>query len=430
MQYEQGDDSASNRWQAWAQEESARLYVTDTHDSPNVIHASAPYTVPSFSPPVTNNMQMRDIQSSTEQSELFLSDPPLCFCKQRSQLSYTLEYGPTFDCVSYNANSLYRYGRETTCGFHVHKASWDRMKSYINAGYKIHADITDLRECPLYNYTFCNVFHLTNSYDKTPPHRFPDCYCGYPVELEEKMNGDFCSFFFVCKNLYAQSGEKCTCHSDAKVVLFAKSEHMSHTYIDLETYRVHENKQRALLEQFEHQHRSNLLATLSSESTNSAYSPAVPASVLGTNQPFIPSSEATPVTSCVARNKAFDKLQKEALSLQHSFSCIKQDIKQRINNFEICEPKHMTNKIYLQSKQEIILRVNGQERLSNIEAGAVALAQKYVQQAKELELYKEKYGGKNEHNKCKICYSRDIEYILVPCFHFGKYLIITIADLI
>lgn len=71
MQYNQGDDSASNRWQAWVQEESARIHVTDTQDSPNVIHDLVPPTAPLNSLPVTINMQTYNIQSSTEQLEPF-----------------------------------------------------------------------------------------------------------------------------------------------------------------------------------------------------------------------------------------------------------------------------------------------------------------------------------------------------------------------
>ncbi|GAA5801044.1 hypothetical protein HPULCUR_006486 [Helicostylum pulchrum] len=402
MQYNQGDDSASNRWQAWVQEESARIHVTDTQDSPNVIHDLVPPTAPLNSLPVTINMQTYNIQS---------------------------KYGPIFDCVSYDVDNHYRYGRETTCGFHVHKISWDRVRSYIDSGSTIHVEITDLRACPLYNYTFCNVFNLTNNYDKTPPHRLPNCYCGYPVELEEERNGDFCSFFFVCKNLHKQRDERCTCYVDAKEVFFAKSEDMLHTHVDVETYQVCEREQRARLEHFENEHRSNLLATLSAEPTTGAtYNSVVPVSIMEANQKFASYSESTPVIPSLAPNKTSYELQEEALSLEHSLSRIKQNMKLLINNFKMRVPNHMIKGIYLRSEQELFLRINGQERVSNIEAGMLELAQKHEKQTKEFELYKEKVLEQYEYKKCKVCYSRDIEYILVPCFHFGKCLIRTIAD--
>ncbi|KAI7861403.1 hypothetical protein BDF14DRAFT_1887222 [Spinellus fusiger] len=69
-------------------------------------------------------------------------------------------------------------------------------------------------------------------------------------------------------------------------------------------------------------------------------------------------------------------------------------------------------------EEEIELRQNCQRRLTALEGHYSDLEANYFTVVREREIQKERSVTKDL--KCLICYEKPMEYLLVPCFHFGK----------
>ncbi|KAG2234151.1 hypothetical protein INT48_002314 [Thamnidium elegans] len=435
----QDKEPAPSKWQSWAQEEDLHQKITGNLPSPKITHTKA--HLPPSLPPVFDNKLAHRIQPNADQLDFLSFDPPQCFCKRTAHRSYTLEYGPILECSSYSSDKQDSYRTTFTCGFHVHELSWKQFKSDLKHGGTVHAEFSELRACPLYNFTFCTLFYLTNSFDKITPAVLPDCFCGYPVQLREKKLDGFCKLYFTCKNASVEGVKKCAWNLNAKEVAFTKPRHRLHKHVDVETYHRYQQEKKNVLHQSKAQHHSDLLATLSAKPT--AHSLVVPTSVLAKKQPNLPlSSSSSTSTSSTLSSPTLQKptsyeLQEDTSLLEFSVLHFNRDAKLRIKELETTVTKFMDKLLKTESEfkdkvallkceleQESVLRLSGQERLSNIEAEVVALINEKERLAKEFQDYKEqifeKYGKEEEYNKCKVCFSKPIEYVLTPCFHLGK----------
>ncbi|KAI9250119.1 hypothetical protein EDC94DRAFT_319785 [Helicostylum pulchrum] len=437
----QDKEPAPSKWQSWAQEEDLHQKITSNLPSPNITHARAPSPPPPA--PVFNKLS-HCIQPNTDQLEFLTLDPPQCFCKRTAHRSYTLEYGPILECSSYSNNTPDDYNKTTfTCGFHVHEISWNKFKLEIQHGATVHAEFTELRACPLYNFTFCSMFYLTNSFDKITPSVLPDCFCGYPVQLREKKTDESCcKLYFTCKNALVEGVKKCAWSLNAKEVAFTKPRHRLHKHVDVETYLHFQQEKKSVVHQSKAQHHSDLLATLSAK-PSTAHNLVVPTSVLAKKQPSnLPlSSSSSTSTSSTLSSPTLQKptsyeLQEDPHLLELSVLHLNRDAKLRIRELETVVAKFTDKLLKTESEfkdkvvllkceldQESVLRLSGQERLSKIEAEVVALINEKEKLVKEFQDYKEqifeKYGKEEEHNKCKVCFSKPIEYALTPCFHMA-----------
>jgi hypothetical protein len=489
-----------------------------------------------------------------EQLAIVSSDPPLCFCKKPAHRSCTLEYGPILECSSFSVDPFSSSNDEVnkkknmyTCGFHVHEISWNKFRQTLQRGETIYAEYAELRACPLYNFTFCTMFYITNHFDKVPPTQLPDCFCKKSVKLLETKShsSGINKIYFACKNGNVEGAKKCSWKLEAKEVAFPRPKHRLHSYVDLEAYhdyldQVIKNKSaesvvlasiisvspkqataqavpaaiQAPKPMNKTQHHHDLLATLSAPHhptpTNemidfellqsfSINSPAATADETGDTvkkeklsspqpsslvvptsvpvkkqqhnhqqQPtlslstssvssvssFITSSSTTtPInnhhshshhsSTTTTNNKdrmAFDLEEVRILNtaLRLKMSETKQEANLRIEEMQQkvyqCQERlsrvqldclERINHMRLELEEETLLRLSSQERLSSIELDVVNLINEKEKVTEELasfrELTRTKYGKEEEFNKCKVCFHRTIEYVLIPCYHFGKF---------
>ncbi|KAK4517774.1 uncharacterized protein ATC70_001118 [Mucor velutinosus] len=72
--------------------------------------------------------------------------------------------------------------------------------------------------------------------------------------------------------------------------------------------------------------------------------------------------------------------------------------------------------------EQSVLRINCQERLSKIELDVVHLMndnEKLKEEVLVMLEEKSKSGKDEELNKCRLCFTRNIEYCLIPCYHYA-----------
>lgn len=248
-------------------------------------------------------------------------------------------------------------------------------------------------------------------------------------------------------------------------------------YLDQKNSLAQEQQQQLVSQS---QHHSELLATLSAKSPTSHL--VVPTSVLANHkkQPVasLSSSSSTSTSSTLssptfhqhhAHHPAQLSLDEEDGLLGTNVSQIKKDAKARIQEVEsqlfqyieratqaesdtvkyqkkmnqlksevtqlstevthlTTDMKHLTtelNHLKVQYEREHILRINAQAGTSQAEVKNLELHAEIENIQDKFEQYREsvliKYGKEEEYNKCKVCFHRNIEYVLTPCFHLGKF---------
>ncbi|KAG2198811.1 hypothetical protein INT47_000727 [Mucor saturninus] len=484
------NEPMTSKWHTWAQEEAQ--HQKQVSHSPKIVHGRPSNMVeptPSKSQPTL----------PTASQLKLLDNPTHCFCKKPAHREYTSEYGAILECASYGYEGppLASYQDKYTCGFHVHETSWLQHQHQLKEGLTIQSDYPELRTCPLYNFTFCAVFHVTNHHDKTPPSVLPDCYCGHRVK--------FCAtrhhMYFACPGQSNAAFKKCVWKLEAKDVAFTKPKHRLHTYISHEAYlqrlqlqeegphhpppQQQQQQQQKSPTLSKSQHFNNLLDSLNATATRATgtiTSPSsvqdemisaeispqqqqqqrlmhaliVPTAVLAKKQPSVSNSSSTSTVSTVSGTattipihdgsptmlKALHELEEYKTlnaNLKAAIHRVKQEAQSRIGQVETRLATSVEQRERLQQEYEtqmmrirhvlegeLLMRISSQERLSTIELEVVHLLNEKEKAIQELEVYKEsmrvKYGKEDEFNKCKVCFHRSIEYALIPCYHFGKFM--------
>jgi hypothetical protein len=168
------------------------------------------------------------------------------------------------------------------------------------------------------------------------------------------------------------------------------------------------------------------LPIFSSSTTTSSILPSQ------SSPPLSPSSQAayTLKATChkqqllIERQKEIIEHQKDKLEQERG---INQQAAIKLAHFKEQIAELQTKLLRSRSDQdkETILRMNCQERLSNIEMDVVCLMNEKEKLTEELMIHieeKNKLGKEEELNKCCLCYAKNIEYCLIPCYHFGKLL--------
>ncbi|KAI7899094.1 uncharacterized protein BX663DRAFT_518894, partial [Cokeromyces recurvatus] len=405
------------------------------------------------------------------------------------------------------------------CGFHVHERSWNEFREQLKKGHTVNSEFSELRTCPLYNFTYCTVFHLTNSYLLEPPTKLPDCFCQRPVVMRFKNN----LIQFVCKNISVDGARKCSWILPANEVAFPRPQHRIHTRVSQDIYLDQKQEKKKSLSNtrqsdiitekpstsstssstphpvktMKEQHKFDLLAALSASSSIKdeqnqmkqlppIKSLIVPTCVMvkkkkreqqekekqvsykfvsPTSSPSLSSSSSaspslhsstvtSPVTEHVNLTSAIDH-HDEIIALRKELETVKIQVEQvlqdniklrseheqslRDNNQKDEFIQDLTNKLQRhkdklaefqtilyrnknENDEEVILRMNCQERLSNIELEVVHWMNENEKLKEELYLCREenkKLSTEDERTKCKVCFNRNIEYILLPCFHFA-----------
>lgn len=125
----------------------------------------------------------------------------------------------------------------------------------------------------------------------------------------------------------------------------------------------------------------------------------------------------------IEQQKGIIERQKDTLQLERETS---QQAAIEIARFKKQTDDLETKLLHSQHDQDeqIALRMSCQERLSDIELDVVRLMNEKEKLTEELMVHiedKNSLGKEEESNKCKLCYSKNIEYCLIPCYHFGKF---------
>ncbi|GAA5801871.1 hypothetical protein HPULCUR_007327 [Helicostylum pulchrum] len=176
-------------------------------------------------------MLVRHILLTISQLEFLSSNPVRCYCNKSAHRNYTLEYGPILECASYGNIKQDNYQVKYACGFHVHELSWLKLKQQMQSGSRISSHYSELRGCPLYNFTYQTVFNLENNFSRITPFMLPNCFC----QIEVKLCDEF-PFYFSCQNRGEEGITRCAWYLEAKNVAFIKTKHSLHTYVSLEAY--------------------------------------------------------------------------------------------------------------------------------------------------------------------------------------------------
>lgn len=496
------EEPAASKWHTWAKEEDKH---SDT-PSPRINH-NTPTIKPSH---VTLQQQQQQynemprkftLQSHEDPFLLVTSDPPLCFCKKPANRSFTIEYGPILECASYDTNieegqeanttkvdKLRSWKARYTCGFHVHERSWLKLRQAFLKGHAIDPDYSELQSCPLYNFTYCTIFYVTNAFDKVPPLILPKCFCEKPVILRQ-VNHTYAEnrphYFFRCEHAPIEGHRKCNWKLEANEVAFPRPKTRIHDRVSEEEYRKYfstpPTQQSQQPQPKSQQHQHDLLATLTGisssatatttappslssqpnasssnnnnniidfeslkEKLSTATTTLVPTSVMGKKQqPSLTRSSSTTttasspvITSPVKIDLDAEELKFQNLHLQKTLERVRKESQQRIQSIQNemeqaldkltlveMDCKEELSSMNFDLREEIVLRENCQNKLAHNEIKLANLIMDKDRLAEEYASYREeiklKYGKEEERNKCKVCFHRAIEYVLIPCYHYA-----------
>lgn len=504
---------SNNRWLNWVQDEvhqkpeqrplnkripsSTTVAATTPTSSSSTTTTNAPIST-------VSNPNNRFITPTKEQLDVILPNPVQCFCEKPAHRTFTSEYGPILVCNNFEldpATTPHKTQSKFVCGFHVHETSWTKFCDAIKGKNHVSVDYVELRSCPLYNFTFCTIFRISNKYDMNPPIILPNCFCHKPVTM--RISRVDSSISFACKNGDVDGARKCSWVLPAHQVAFPRPTFHIHNTITHEDYM---NKKHETLTAKKatptptpspnppisgppappaEGHQADLLATLSRTSSKNKSPDIPPLSELNPKQPkptgmksliiptcvmgkrpnpqpvlstsssasscslaaspVISSSDATIVpntkTEEQQQNSDHEKnvlLKSELNLLRNENSHLKSTINTLTANLESLASKSdrlktKTSDLQIElhrSKNEYseqnILRINCQERLSKIELDVVHLMNDNEKLKEELHVIEDemaKSGKDEEVNKCRLCFTRNIEFCLIPCYHYGMQLI-------
>ncbi|CAO3686506.1 unnamed protein product [Rhizopus stolonifer] len=145
----------------------------------------------------------------------------------------------------------------------------EKLQNKIILEEEIITDHPELRACPLYNFTFCAMFHLTNDYLKIPPST-PKCFCNEPVVVKENKNllpGNSKVIELVCEKSDIEGAKpKCSWILRAKEVAYPRPKVCLHQRVSQDEYEgVRIAKMMSINSQnksFSDGHKHDLLSTL------------------------------------------------------------------------------------------------------------------------------------------------------------------------
>jgi hypothetical protein len=442
-------ESKASQWQHWAEEQTDSAYEKEFNQrSLHIRHAHKP---------------------AKEILDKILPSLPLCFCNKPAYRSFTLEYGPILECGNYQLAADNNHIKiKYVCGFHVHERSWNKLRKKLSEGGLITADHPELTTCPLYNFTFCVTFYLTNQYPKCPP-SLPVCFCNRTVILREsptKPPSDQSRLFeFTCANCDIEGVKpKCSWILRAKEVAFPRPKHKIHRIVDAEEYTdtkpsplaANNSSNNNNPRHISKDHQQGLLCTLtlnpqlsymnnfqalkiadtsvnpepsSSNSTSGSASPRY-SSLVPTSVMVKRSTSPKSVASGSHGNTC--PLEKKVQEQELHISRMKAQLSQMNAKMEGVESMVKLFKRALEDMQldvhrhrhmfqeEQGLRRHTQSRLSSIELDVVQMLEEKEQLLAEIHDLTRDEEHSNEAEKCRVCFNRPVEYVLLPCFHYGK----------
>ncbi|CAO3646822.1 unnamed protein product [Mucor hiemalis] len=311
-------------------------------------------------------------------------------------------------------------------------------------------EYSELQSCPLYNFTYCSIFYVTNKFEKVPPLVLPSCFCGKPVILRETSHAyanHRPHYFFNCQHAQIEGIKKCSWRLEATEVAFPRAKTRIHDRVSEEEYHKQFKPQQ--------QHQSDLLATLTGFNTTAPptivdfeslkeklTTTLVPTSVMGKKPSLTVSSSTTTsasspiITSPSKLDGDLEELKLNNMHLQKTLERVRKESQQRIQSIQNemeqafdkltmveMDCKEELSTMNFDLREEIILRENCQNKLAHNEIKLATLimdkdnlSEEYVNYREEIRL---KYGKEEERNKCKVCFHRAIEYVLIPCYHYA-----------
>ncbi|KAI8091469.1 uncharacterized protein B0P05DRAFT_527681 [Gilbertella persicaria] len=474
----------ATQWASWVDKE-VQQHSDQTIDSlPEKLHRISPNASATTIPLHYQQQQQQNkgyyVIPNKEQLAAILPEKTLCFCSKPAYRSYTLEYGPILECGNF-ANDptidsdppIHRLQKQFVCGFHVHETSWKRVCDQIRQKNTVHSEYTELRTCPLYNFTYCTMFRLTNSFKMDTPTILPECFCHRPVVMRIHPKE---GVQFACKNSFVDGAPKCSWVLKASEVAFPRPKYRIHTFVDNDTYiqqkqhKVKEIKKKSA-EDYEREHKHELLAALTGSSHNIPEEKLcllnqkainfndlvleeekrqkaliVPTCVMANKKAPRQLSTTTSTSSCSSASSAvtssiqyfsadMEIIVKENADLKldvtknrrtiELLNASMDDIKQKNTKLKT-EVSRLQKDMYRsqnEKEEETVLRMNCQERLTSIELDFVRLMNEKEKIQEELLLHieekKKLSGHEDDRTKCVLCFTQLIEYCLVPCYHYA-----------
>jgi hypothetical protein len=446
-----GADSTSNAWRNWVEE----------HSDSNI--QSLP--------------ERKFYKPTKEQLEKILPCLILCFCNKPAHRTYTLEYGPVLECGNYqvepNDNNI---KTKYICGFHVHELAWNKLRNHLMQEGHLNADYQELRACPLFNFTFCTIFYITNDYPMKPP-SVPLCFCNRPVIIRDNKAVSSLNKLkvieFTCQNCDIEGARpKCSWILRANEVAFPRPKQRLHRDVNSDDYTNAKQDKLALIRSYQksvvsESHKHDLLSALStplshtqqqdfatqfgtlklesdiplepsssnstSGSCSSKYrSLLVPTSVIAKKSSAVSKSNVSSIGSTTPMNLMIDEEQENVVHclkrqieiLQASKDSYQRESEEIRSVFQKAKIEaevyqKLAYRYKSEREEETILRLNTQERLSSIEVDVVEMIAEKEELLAKLSALPEQDAQEDGLEKCKVCFSRTVEYALIPCFHFG-----------
>lgn len=158
----------------------------------------------------------------------------------------------------------------------------------------------------------------------------------------------------------------------------------------------------------------------STSSSHSSSSSTITSPIMSSQNSLLSSSEETHLIKVTCRNQQdIIEQQKEIIERQKYKLKYERETNQQVT-------ADLQTKLYRSQNDQdenMILRMHCQERLSSLEMEVVRLMNEKEKLTEELMVHIEKedsLGKEEELNKCKLCYTKNIEYCLIPCYHLGK----------
>jgi hypothetical protein len=226
--------------------------------------------------------------------------------------------------------------------------------------------------------------------------------------------------------------KKCSWKLAADETSFRRPRNYSHTYVDKSTYIEQTIQEKSFTAKHltgstniaQQHHQSRLLATLASYTP-----PAAAKDMLDFNSEDVSTSSSVTETGGLQNHIAKMRICLE--QERKEFQLIQQTLEDEIIRIKSEYREKLLN-LSFDLEQECDLRLYCQNSLSRIEIDKEYLPNKVeilsdeyssYREAKRLETSSRKKRGERNNNKCIVCYQRPIEYLFIPCYHYGKWLV-------
>lgn len=371
-----------------------------------------------------NSKEPRNVYTLNKDQLDYLSSIPLkCFCKAAAHKAYTAEYGPIYECASYNYSHrpMSQFQSKFICGFHIHERSWYKLLNNSKQDNVIDLELPELRVCPQFNFTVCTMFRVGNDYQLAPPVEVPYCFCNLPIVMHITLEGHVIQF--TCPSASLEGAKKCSWSLPSKEVAYPKPNIRIHAYISEEQYLTQRQQKREELINHPYSNPNTHLLAHLFDYDHSYYDQAITNNL---------KDDKTIPTNVMAQN---------ATKRVAAPTAISQEPDQHNSLLEECQKFTSTksrmihlvaekDRADLESRILDSVSIVSQEKLSNTELRIAHIKIQNKKIAEENRVYRDNILELNNTpmeeipKNCIACNIRQAEFCVQPCFHYGEVCIV------